>query len=80
MVGRVAEAGRASEEGVWPDSSIEKRHELPDDITRKDRHGYVSVTPRPATRGDSADRYSRQQQQRADSQGAHEHEKQKNVG
>jgi hypothetical protein len=40
---------------VWTHSSIEQWHELPDDITRKDGHGNVAVTPRPATSGDSAD-------------------------
>lgn len=39
----------------WTHSSIEQRNELPDGITRKDGHGNVSVTPRPATSGDSAD-------------------------
>src|SRR5688500_16555519 len=47
-------------------ASIKQWHELPDDITRKDGHGNVSVTPRPASSGDSADGYCRQQQQRAD--------------
>jgi len=52
---------------------------LPDDITRKDGHRNVSVTSGPATSGDSADGYSRQQQQRADPQGAHENANKKNV-
>src|SRR5439155_27115545 len=56
---------------LWTDSSIKQWHELPDDITRKDGHCDVAVTPRPAARGDSADLRARQQQQHADQQGAH---------
>ena len=63
----------------WTHFSIEQWHELPDDVTRKDGHGNVSVTPRPTTSGDSADGYSREQQQRADPQDAHEHAKKKNA-
>ena len=40
-------------------SSIEQGHELPDGKTRKDGHGNVAVTPRPATSGDSADERAR---------------------
>src|SRR5688572_1050907 len=54
------------------DASIEQRHELPDGVTGEDGHGNVAITARPATSGDSADSYCRQQQQRADHEGAHE--------
>src|SRR5262249_15708965 len=36
-------------------SLIKQGHELPDDVTRKNGHGNVSVALRPATSGDSAD-------------------------
>jgi hypothetical protein len=39
----------------WTHFSIEQWHELSDGVTRKDGHGNVAVTPRPATSGDSAD-------------------------
>src|SRR5262245_25431684 len=60
--------------------SIEQRHELSDDITRKDCHGDVAVPPRPAAGGDPADRHARQQQECADDQRTHERGKKPNGG
>jgi hypothetical protein len=63
---------------AW-DSSIKQGHELPDGITCKDGHGNVAVPPRPTASCDSANHRSRQQQQRADPQSAHENDKKKTV-
>src|SRR3954471_17449427 len=64
---------------LWTHSSIKQWHELPDDITRKDGHGNVAVTPRPATRGDSADGYSHQQKECAKCENGHEKGKKKKL-
>src|ERR1043166_2132269 len=58
--------------------TIEHWYELSDGVTRKNGHCNVAIPPRPVTRGDSADSYCRQQQQRADRQGAHESGKKPN--
>jgi hypothetical protein len=60
-------------------ASIEQRHELPDDVTRKDGHGDIPIPPRPAASGNSADDYCRQQQKGANREDGEEKPEEENA-